>query len=131
MLLSWFTSVACFLQQADVDGNGTIDCDEFLTVSLHLKKISSREHLSEAFKYFDKDGSGFIEIDELKEALGEGDHGPNDQVIQEIISDVDVDKVWELFLFGSLSCFTTVKDCSSNLSSSLVLTAFFPSLEQS
>ncbi|ONK56846.1 uncharacterized protein A4U43_C10F13710 [Asparagus officinalis] len=80
------------LEAADVDGNGTIDRDEFVTVSVHLKKISSKEHLSEAFRYFDKDGSGYIEIDELREALGEGDLCPNEQVIEEIISDIDVDK---------------------------------------
>jgi calcium-dependent protein kinase len=61
-------------------------------VSVHLKKIGSDEHLSKAFEYFDKDGSGFIEVDELREAL-EGDLGPNEQIIKEIISDVDKDNV--------------------------------------
>lgn len=59
---------------------------------MHLKKIGSDEHLSKAFDYFDKDGSGFIEVDELREAL-EGDLGPNEQIIKEIISDVDKDNV--------------------------------------
>ena len=72
-----------------------------MTVSVHLKKISSEEHLSKAFRYFDRDGSGYIEIDELREALAEGDPGPNEQAIQEIFSDVDVDKVQELTQFGS------------------------------
>lgn len=79
--------------QADTDGNGTLDCEEFVTVSVHLKKIGSEEHLTKAFEFFDKDGSGFIEMEELREALVEGDLGPNDQVIREIISDVDKDKV--------------------------------------
>ena len=64
-----------------------------MTVSIHLRKISSEEHLNKVFNYFDKDGSGFIETNELREALTEGDHGPNEQVIQDIISDIDVDKV--------------------------------------
>lgn len=74
--------------QADTDGNGTLDCDEFVTVSLHLKKMTNDEYLAAAFKYFDKDGSGFIELDELREALGPGDQ----QVIQDIIRDVDTDQ---------------------------------------
>ncbi|XP_010912114.1 calcium-dependent protein kinase 8 [Elaeis guineensis] len=80
------------MEAADTDGNGTLDCEEFVTVSLHLKKVSSEEHLAQAFNFFDKDGSGFIEVEELREALGEGDLGPNEQVIWEIISDVDKDK---------------------------------------
>jgi len=82
-----------------------------VTVSVHLLKISSEEHLSKAFRYFDKDGSGYIEIDELREALTEGDPGPDDQVIREIISDVDMDKVWELSQFGSQSRSVTASSC--------------------
>jgi calcium-dependent protein kinase len=59
---------------------------------VHLKKIGSEEHLSKAFEYFDKDGSGFIEVDELREAL-EGDLGPDEKTTKEIISDVDKDNV--------------------------------------
>lgn len=83
----------CFPLQADTDGNGTLDCDEFLTVSLHLRKVNSEQHLPQAFNFFDKNGSGYIEIDELRAALGESHLDPNDQVIREIISDVDIDKV--------------------------------------
>ncbi|KAL0919133.1 hypothetical protein M5K25_011208 [Dendrobium thyrsiflorum] len=78
--------------RADIDGNGMLDCDEFLTVSLHLRKVNSEQHLPQAFNYFDKNGSGYIEIDELRAALGEGHLDPNDQVIREIIKDVDIDK---------------------------------------
>ncbi|KAL5998095.1 Calcium-dependent protein kinase 29 [Asimina triloba] len=85
--------VKMLMEAADVDGNGTLDCNEFVTVSVHLKRISSDEHLSEAFKFFDKNGSGFIEIDELKETLLEGDHSPaNMKMIADIICDVDTDK---------------------------------------
>ncbi|KAF8653869.1 hypothetical protein HU200_062001 [Digitaria exilis] len=79
--------IRMLLEAADVDGNGTIDCDEFVAVSLHLRKMASDEYLAKAFRYFDKDGSGFIELDELREELG-----PNEQVILEIIRDVDTDQ---------------------------------------
>ncbi|CAL5000817.1 unnamed protein product [Urochloa decumbens] len=80
--------IRMLMEAADTDGNGTLDCDEFVTVSLHLKKkASDDEYLASAFRYFDKDGSGFIELDELKEELG-----PNEQVILDIIRDVDTDK---------------------------------------
>lgn len=76
--------------QADIDGNGTLDCKEFVTVSIHLKKIRSEDHLPKVFSYFDKNGSGFIEMEELKEALSpRGDQ----KAIDDIIFDVDKDKV--------------------------------------
>uniref|UniRef100_A0A0E0QLV2 Calcium-dependent protein kinase n=1 Tax=Oryza rufipogon TaxID=4529 RepID=A0A0E0QLV2_ORYRU len=78
--------IRMLLEAADTDGNGTLDCDEFVTVSVHLKKMSNDEYLAAAFNYFDKDGSGFIELDELREEVG-----PNEQAILEILRDVDTD----------------------------------------
>jgi calcium-dependent protein kinase len=61
-----------------------------VTVSIHLQKIRSEDHLPKVFSYFDKNGSGYIEIDELKEALSpRGDQ----KAIDDIIMDVDKDKV--------------------------------------
>jgi len=74
--------------QADNDGNRTQDCDLFVTVSLHLKKMTNNEYLAAAFKYFDKDGSSFIKLEELREALGPSDQ----QVIQYIIRHVNTDQ---------------------------------------
>lgn len=77
-----------------MDGNGTIDCEEFVTMSIHLKRIGCDEHLSEAFSYFDKNKNGYIEFDELREVLDEDDIDPDyDKVIQDILFDADLDKV--------------------------------------
>ena len=73
-----------------------MDCEEFVTVLLHIKKMSNDEYLPKAFKFFDKDGNGFIEIEELMEALGDGELKPNGKVINDIISEVDKDKVSKL-----------------------------------
>ncbi|TKW25096.1 hypothetical protein SEVIR_3G094400v4 [Setaria viridis] len=83
------TDVDMLMEAADIDGNGTLDCKEFVTVSIHLKKIRSEDHLPKVFSYFDKNGSGYIEIEELKEALSpRGDQ----KAIDDIILDVDKDK---------------------------------------
>ncbi|KAF8657998.1 hypothetical protein HU200_059458 [Digitaria exilis] len=83
------SDVDMLMEAADIDGNGTLDCKEFVTVSIHLKKIRSEDHLPKVFSYFDKNGSGYIEIDELKEALSpRGDQ----KAIDDIILDVDKDK---------------------------------------
>lgn len=56
--------------------------------------MDNDEHLRKAFNYFDRDESGYIDIDELKLALND-DLGPNDtDVINNIIQEVDTDKVF-------------------------------------
>uniref|UniRef100_A0A0E0BQM0 non-specific serine/threonine protein kinase n=1 Tax=Oryza glumipatula TaxID=40148 RepID=A0A0E0BQM0_9ORYZ len=83
------TDVDMLMEAADIDGNGILDCKEFVTVSIHLKKIRSEEHLPKVFSFFDKNGSGYIEIEELKEALSpRGDQ----KSIDDIFLDVDIDK---------------------------------------
>ncbi|KAF7132189.1 hypothetical protein RHSIM_Rhsim09G0028900 [Rhododendron simsii] len=87
--------VQMLMDAADVDGNGLLNCEEFVTLSVHLKKIGEGddEQLRQAFRYFDKDESGYIEVEELREGLVEDNLGPNnDQVIRDIIFDVDLDK---------------------------------------
>ncbi|KAJ7980716.1 putative Calcium-dependent protein kinase [Quillaja saponaria] len=86
--------VQMLMDAADIDGNGTLNCEEFVTMSVHLKRIGSDELLFQAFHFFDKNQSGYIEFDELREALVDDDKlGPNnEQVIQDIIFDVDLDK---------------------------------------
>ncbi|EHA8588299.1 calcium-dependent protein kinase 20 [Cocos nucifera] len=84
--------VQILMEAADVDGDGSLDYGEFVAVSIHLKKIGNDEHLHKAFAYFDQNNSGYIEIEELKNALAD-DLGPNhEEVINAIIHDVDTDK---------------------------------------
>ncbi|KAI3459755.1 hypothetical protein Pfo_016418 [Paulownia fortunei] len=85
--------VQLLLDAADCDGNGMLNCDEFVTLAVHMKKISNDELLHEAFLYFDKNQSGYIEFEELQESLLDDHFGPtNDQVVQDIIFDADLDK---------------------------------------
>ncbi|GLT90587.1 hypothetical protein SLE2022_085120 [Rubroshorea leprosula] len=84
--------IQMLMDAADTDGDGTLSCDEFITMSIHLKRIGNDEHLSQAFHFFDKNKTSYIELDELKEALLDDDLGPNnDQVIEDIMHDVDLD----------------------------------------
>ena len=58
------------MRAADIDGSGEIDYSEWLVATVNKKNLISDEKLTTAFKFFDKDGSGSISIDELKEVLG-------------------------------------------------------------
>ncbi|MCO5563432.1 hypothetical protein L7F22_017074 [Adiantum nelumboides] len=78
------------MDAADVDGNGTIDYLEFISATMQMNKMEKGDHLFSAFQYFDKDGSGYITMEELEEALTK--HGMGDpQAIKEIIAEVDTD----------------------------------------
>ncbi|KAI5061885.1 hypothetical protein GOP47_0022424 [Adiantum capillus-veneris] len=76
----------------DVDKKGTLDYGKFAALTLQLQKVNNDEYLHKAFSYFDRDGNGFIDMNELKLALSD-DVGPNDQnVIFDIMKEVDTDK---------------------------------------
>ncbi|KAG2274092.1 hypothetical protein Bca52824_056647 [Brassica carinata] len=81
------------MEATDVDGDGTLNYGEFVAVSVHLKKMANDEHLHKAFNFFDQNQSGYIETEELREALNdELDETSSEEVIAAIMQDVDTDK---------------------------------------
>jgi len=58
---------------------------------MHLNKVEREDNLFAAFSYFDKDGSGYITIDELQKAC-EG-FGIEDARLEEVIREIDQDNV--------------------------------------
>ena len=84
--------------QADIDNSGTIDYGEFVAATLHLNKIEE-DHLSAAFSFFDKDGSGFIMQDEIQQVCEE--FGVEDFHLEELLREVDQDNM----LFGDSNIF--------------------------
>ena len=56
--------------------------------------VGGGEHLRQAFEYFDKNNSGYIEFEELRQVLFPDDFDTkSEQVIREILFDADLDKV--------------------------------------
>ncbi|XP_022975823.1 calcium-dependent protein kinase 29 [Cucurbita maxima] len=78
------------MDAADVDKNGTIDYGEFITATMHRHRLDKEENIYNAFRFFDRDGSGFITRDELRQAMTQYGMGDED-TIDEIINDVDID----------------------------------------
>ena len=78
-----------------MDNSGTIDYGEFIAATVHLNKLEREEHLVAAFSYFDKDGSGYITVDELQQACKE--YNMTDCFLEDIIKEVDQDNVSSRF----------------------------------
>jgi len=93
--------------QADIDNSGTLDYGEFIAATVHLNKLEREENLVSAFSYFDKDGSGYITIDEIQQACK--DFGLEDVHIDEIVKEIDQDNVSLRFCLAISFCNTYYK----------------------
>lgn len=98
--------------QADIDNNGSIDYGEFLAATVHLNKLEREENLVGAFSFFDKDGSGYITIDELQQACKE--FGLSDVHLDEMIKEIDQDNV-SLFCFLGFTAHLKKLVCMSTI----------------
>jgi calcium-dependent protein kinase len=68
----------------DIDKSGFIEYSEFLEASINEKQLLTDEKLLSAFKKFDKDGSGTIQAQEIKEILAYG-KTVSEEVVNEIV----------------------------------------------
>mmetsp|Transcript_589 Transcript_589/g.732 ORF Transcript_589/g.732 Transcript_589/m.732 type:complete len:598 (-) Transcript_589:579-2372(-) len=79
------------INDADVNGDGTIDYEEFLAATINRSKLERDELLRAAFLKFDEDGNGQISREELTTALSDPSLGVSAQEIENIIREVDRD----------------------------------------
>ena len=63
-------AVDAMFKAVDIDGNGAIDYTEFVMATMNEKDLITNDRLRDAFRLFDKDGSGAISPEEIKKALG-------------------------------------------------------------
>ncbi|XP_058738253.1 calcium-dependent protein kinase 32-like [Vicia villosa] len=85
--------VQILMEAGDVDRDGYLDYGEYVAISVHLRKMGNDEHLHKAFDFFDQNQTGYIEIDELRNALSDEIEDTNsEEVISAIMHDVDTDK---------------------------------------
>ncbi|XP_047155265.1 calcium-dependent protein kinase 32-like [Vigna umbellata] len=86
------SDVQILMEAGDVDRDGHLDYGEFVAISVHLRKMGNDEHLRKAFQFFDENQSGYIEIEELRNALSDDVETNSEEVINAIMHDVDTDK---------------------------------------
>ncbi|XP_041024831.1 calcium-dependent protein kinase 32-like [Juglans microcarpa x Juglans regia] len=87
------TDLQILMEAGDVDKDGYLDYGEFVAISVHLRKMGNDDgHLRKAFEFFDQNESGYIEIEELRDALADEIETSSEEVINAIMRDVDTDK---------------------------------------
>jgi calcium-dependent protein kinase len=81
----------------DLDGNGSIDYNEFLTATVNREKILSQKNLEMAFQAFDKDGSGKISTDEIMQIFNNTDI-KDKSIFEKMIKEADENGDMEISL---------------------------------
>ncbi|CAD8100160.1 unnamed protein product [Paramecium primaurelia] len=76
-------------QQVDKNNSGSIDYTEFVIATIDRQQLLSKQRLQVTFHMFDKDKSGSITIDELKEIFSGIPEEMWKQVVQEFDSNSD------------------------------------------
>ena len=80
------------INEVDVDGNGTIDFPEFLSLMARkMKETDTEEELMEAFRVFDRDGNGFISAAELRHVMTNLGEKLTNEEVDEMIKEADLD----------------------------------------
>ncbi|KAK8511209.1 hypothetical protein V6N13_013629 [Hibiscus sabdariffa] len=89
--------------------------------------MENDEHFRRAFMFFDKDGSGYIELDDLRDALAYESHETDVNVPNDIMREVDTDKnYYKLYVSQILHYFgTMIFHSFVLLASILIFTPFF------
>lgn len=94
------TAIAAVMQRLDLDQDGTVSFEEYCefvgpyVASASTGQLSPQQlqELRAAFTVYDKDGSGEIDVKELREVLKQSGQHYNDEQIQAIIASADTDK---------------------------------------
>jgi calcium-dependent protein kinase len=64
-----FDDIEKAMSVIDSNNNGVIDYTEFIAACMYSQDYTQEKQIKSAFQYFDKDGSGTITADELRQCL--------------------------------------------------------------
>ena len=76
------------IKEADLDNSGNVDFPQFTKM---MKKRMEQNKLLEAFQTFDKDGSGKVSAEELKQIIKNVGEEISDDELAEMIKEADKD----------------------------------------
>ena len=78
--------VKSFLKSVDTDGNGSIDFGEFVSMIATRMKL---EPIRKMFQNIDKDGDGYLTVDDLRTGLQELNENVTDADLARFVSNAD------------------------------------------
>ncbi|XP_064601550.1 calmodulin-beta-like isoform X1 [Liolophura sinensis] len=80
------------INDVDIDGNGTIEFDEFLRMmAKRQSEVDEQKDITDAFKVFDRNGDGFISASELRHVMTTLGEQLSDDEVENMIKEADVD----------------------------------------
>ncbi|XP_052805415.1 calmodulin-A-like isoform X1 [Mya arenaria] len=80
------------INEVDLDGNGTIDFDEFLAMMTNkMIEGDNEDELRGTFRVFDKDGNGYISAAELGKVMANLGEKLTDEEVDEMVKEADMD----------------------------------------
>jgi len=80
------------VREVDIDGNGTIEFNEFLQMmSKTVKDTDPEKELKEAFRFFDRSNDGYISSTELRAVMTNLGEKLTDDEVDDMIKEADLD----------------------------------------
>ena len=80
------------IQKLDLENKKEINYDEFLTIiNQKDKDVDEEEEVLKAFKVFDKEGNGLININELKDIMLNFGNNWSEEELNEMFKEADID----------------------------------------
>ena len=80
------------IKKMDLEDKKEINYDEFLTIiNQREKDVDEEEEVLKAFKVFDKEGNGLININELKDIMLSMGNNWSENEINEMLAEADID----------------------------------------
>jgi len=89
--------VDAIMKSADNNNSGTIDYTEFVIATINRQNMLKKEKLEALFHLIDKDGNGYLTIEELKDFFTPS-QSVEEGVWNDVISEVDVNKDGQISL---------------------------------
>lgn len=85
------------IKNIDLDCNGYIEYEEFISATVNKKNLINKENLKIAFDFFDSNKSGTLDINEIKEVLNllNKKEGKNSEV-NKVMSEIDINNDGEI-----------------------------------
>ncbi|CAI9722192.1 calmodulin 4 [Octopus vulgaris] len=80
------------LSSDEIEGNGTIEFNEFLEMMMKCKsETNERQEVTDAFKVFDTNKDGFINASELRHVMMNLGEKLTDKEVEDMIREADAD----------------------------------------